>query len=60
MFEKARASYIVFGDRDVYDDMLRIGSFIDEDVDLRSLIQGTASEGNIIYKKHFIKYLIDF
>lgn len=60
MFEKARASYIVFGDRDVYDDMLRIGSFIDEDVDLRSLIQGTASEGNIIYNKYFIKRSQDF
>ena len=55
MFEKARASYIVFGDRDIYDEMLRIGSFTDEDTDLRSLIQGTANEGNIIYNKYFIK-----
>ena len=55
MFEKARASYIVFGDRDIYDDMLPIGSFTDKDTDLRSLLQGTANEGNIINNKYFIK-----
>lgn len=45
MLEQAKMSYIVDGDRGLYDEMLRVGSFVDETRELKKLVQGVGDEG---------------
>ena len=51
MFDKADIVYIVKGEvtTPVYNELMRWGSFTDQDRAFLSLLQGTAPEGNSVF-----------